>query len=113
MKKINLPLSEDKKLKVLFRLEPGCLGANGVEYIDAFCHFAEQEVQSVDADFILWSIIPRHDKQLPEVEYSINQKKLSHQQAEKYLALFDKVLDEFEEHLNDKLTQLIEHYFQR
>ena len=62
--KDNLPLPEEKKLTVLFRLEPGCLGPKGVEHIDNFCQLAQKEFKSFHSDFVQWTIVPRIDKSL-------------------------------------------------
>jgi len=90
--KIELPLTQEKKLTVIFRIEPGCLGPKGEEHVDKFCEFAQKKIDSVDADYVSWIIQSRHDKSLPEMEYKINNKKLNHEQAEKYLNLFKKEL---------------------
>ncbi len=105
-----LPLPQDKKLNVLFRVEPGCLGPDGINHIEKFCQFAQQQVEAIDADFVHWDIVARFDKLLPEMEYKIANKKLTHDKAAKYLAIFEKDLDEFEGHLNDKLGELIDNY---
>ena len=108
--KIKLPLDQDKKLFVIFRVEPGCLGPQGVGHVADFCITAQKLVENIDADFVHWEISPRHDKDLPEMEYKLINKKLTHDKAAKYLALFDKNLDEFESHLHDKLALLIDEY---
>lgn len=108
--KINLPLSQDKKLNVIFRVEAGCLGPEGTSLIDGFCNFAQQEVETLDADFVHWEILPRHDKSLPEMEYKISNKKLSHDKADRYLEFFRKELNEFEEHLHEKIAILIDQH---
>jgi len=108
--KNNLPLPQDKKLTVLFRVEPGCLGPDGKEYIEEFCSFAQKEVESIDSDFVHWDIVPRHDKSLPEMQYKVGGKRLTHDKAEKYLEIFKKNLDEFEGHLHEKLSLLIGQY---
>ena len=108
--KIKLPLNQDQKLNVIFRVEPGCLGPQGEGHVVDFCKSAQKMVETIDADFVHWVIIPRHDKSEPEMEYKIVNKKLSHDKAEKYLGLFDKSLDEFEGHLHDKLALLIDKY---
>lgn len=107
---ITLPLPENKKLTVEFRVEPGCLGPSGKDHIENFCQLAQNEIQLINSDFVHWVIIPRYDKSLAEMQYKINNKNLNHTQAAKYLQLFNKNLDEFEEQLNEKLSQLIEHY---
>lgn len=106
-------LPKHKKLNVLFRVEPGCLGPDGAEHVEEFCAYAEKAVEELDADFVHWDILPRHDKQLPEMEYMVNSKKLNHDQAARYLQVFKKDLDEFESHLDEKLAHLIEEYFGR
>lgn len=102
-----------KKLHVLYRLEAGCLGPDGVNYIEAFCENVQAKVEQVDSGFICWQIVPRHDKALPEIEYAINQKKLSNEQTDAYLNVFDKNLASFEDELNELLGHAIEEYFDR
>jgi len=52
--KTQLPLPEEQKLAVTYRVEPGCLGPQGVDYIDDFCIFAEKAVAELDSDFVRW-----------------------------------------------------------
>jgi len=111
--KHNLPLPKDKKLNVLFRVEPGCLGPDGPEHVESFCQYAQKSVEDLDADFVHWDIVPRFDKSLPEMEYKVNTRRLNHDQAERYLHVFNKELDEFETHLNDKLGELIDSFLNR
>ncbi len=111
--KTNLPLPQARKLTVLCRVEPGCLGPDGKDHIEEFCDFAQTQVASIDSDFVIWNLVPRYDKTLPEMEYKISDKTLSHDKAAKYLTIFKKNLDEFEEHLNEKLSQLIDQYLGR
>ncbi len=106
-------LPDDKKLIVLFRVEPGCLGPNGKDYIEDFCYFAAKALAEVDADFVRWKIVPRYDKSLPETQYMLAGKQLTYQQACKYMALLGKELDDFEMHLNDKLSELIDEHLGR
>lgn len=105
-----LPLSEDKKLSVTYRVEPGCLGPEGKNQVSEFCEFAQAELRSLDPDYISWNIVPRNDKTLPEMQYNVVGKRMNHAQAEKYLEMFDKNLDEFEGHLGDKLATLIDEF---
>ncbi|MFT5314070.1 MAG: hypothetical protein ACI8Z9_002569 [Paraglaciecola sp.] len=109
----DLPLPLYKKLTVTFRVEPGCLGPDGRDHIEGFCKFAKQEVLDLEADFVRWVITPRYDKSLAETEYKTNNKRLTHEMAEKYLRVFGKNLDEFEAHLQDKLAALIDQYLGR
>ncbi len=108
-----LPLSEDKKLSVVYRVEPGCLGPQGKDYIAEFCSFAKKELLSFNSDFVVWQIVPRNDKSLPEMQFSLAGKMISPPQAERYLTIFDQSLDELECKLGDKLDTLIEQYLNR
>jgi hypothetical protein len=111
--KDKLPLPQEKKLMVIFRVEPGCLGPDGIDHIEKFCQYAEEQVADIDSDFVHWEIVPRFNKSLPELEYKVHHRNLSHDKAAKYLNIFEKSLDEFEEHLNEKLGMLIEEYLKR
>lgn len=104
------PLPADKKLTVTFRVEPGCLGPDGKSLIEAFCSYAQQDIKLLDLDYVNWHITPRFDKSLPEIQYNIHGKRISHDQANKYIALFGKQLSELEEHLDDRLTSLIDSF---
>lgn len=112
MKKV-FPLSQDDKLALLYRVEPGCLGPTGDRLVDDFCEFARVKLQSLDCEYLTCQFVPRRDKTSPEMQYSIADKKLNHLQAEKYLALFGVSLDEFEDRLNDSLTALINDFMGR
>lgn len=104
------PLPEDKKLNVIFRVEAGCLGPNGEEHINNFCAFAQKEMETIDSEFISWEILPRNDKSLPEMEYIINNKKLSYDKTKRLLDIFNKNMDEFEGSFHEKISNLIEVY---
>lgn len=108
--KHNLPLPQDKKLTVLFRVEAGALGPEGDKHVDPFCVFAQKELLSLDSDYVHWELVPRHDKSLPEMEYMVNGKKLSHDMAAKYLEVFEQDLDEFELHLAGNISQLVNEF---
>ncbi|MCG6200879.1 hypothetical protein [Psychromonas antarctica] len=106
-------LAESKKLLVKFRMEPGSLGPNGSDYIKEFCEFAQQQLQACASTNIIWSIEPRLDKTLTEMEFYILSKKLPRSKAEQYLTIFGQNLDDFEEQLADNLESLINQYFGR
>jgi hypothetical protein len=105
-----LPLAHEKKLTIVFRLEPGSLGPDGDNIIEDFCKSAQIELSNVDNEFINWEIIPRYDKTLPERQYKINNKLLSREMTKRYLELFDRHIDHFEDHLDDLLGELINQY---
>lgn len=106
----SLPLPNNQKLLITFRVETGCLGPEGNLLVMDFCQFAQQEFQKFRSDVIAWDIIPRSDKTLAELEYSLVNKKLNFSQAQKYLALFDQDLGELENDIYDKLEALINEF---
>lgn len=101
------------KLVILYRLEPGCLGPDGVDHIATFCQLAERALVHLNADICQWFLAPRFDKSLIEFQYSLAGKVLSHDKAVKFVASFDQQLDVIEAQFEDKLTQLINQYIAR
>ncbi|MGI2170924.1 hypothetical protein ACROAE_12195 [Shewanella sp. MF05960] len=102
-----------QKLLILFRLEPGCLGPDGVDHIDTFCQLAERTLTHLNADVCQWFISPRFDKSLVEIQYSLAGKVLPRDKALKFVQSFEQSLDTLEERFEDKLTQLINQYIAR
>ncbi|NOY66310.1 MAG: hypothetical protein GXP13_02725 [Gammaproteobacteria bacterium] len=102
---------QDKKLTVIFRVESGCLGPEGKSHIVGFCNFAHNKFLDNNVSYLQWQISPRLDKTLPEIQYKLGNKTLSHEKAARYLSVFKENIDTFEEHLNEKLMLLIDEYF--
>lgn len=100
-----LPLNNDKKLAVTYRVEAGCLGPDGLNYISDFCKFAQEKLQT--SDYIVWNIIHREDKTLPEIQYSLLGKMANSDKADKYLSIFGNNIDDFESQISDDLGTLI------
>jgi hypothetical protein len=107
---IKLPLTEEQKLTVISRIEPGCLGPEGISHVDDFCGFAQKELASLDSDFVHWELTPRHDKSLSETQYKLSHRRINHRQAKQYLKLFNESLNEFETHLYEELAELIDQF---
>ena len=110
---VQLPLAEERKVTVTFRLEPGCLGPQGKSHIDDFCDYAQKEFEATDAGFAHWDLSPRHDKTLPEMEYSWHGRNITRHQAERYFHALSTELEDFEVEVHEKLVHLIEVYFER
>lgn len=110
---MNTDISNEKKLTVVYRIEAGCLGPTGNELVEDFCIFAQQKFEPVDAKIINWIITPRFDKELPELQYKIQDKLLTAEHAKKYLSMFDKDINEFEEHMEETLVESIEQFMDR
>jgi hypothetical protein len=104
---------DDKKLTVISRVEPGCLGPQGHQHIDEFCRFAQKQADAIDSQLVRWLIVPRTDKTLAETQYEIGEKRLSRDKAVRFLETFDASLDEMEAQLDDNLSRLIERYLGR
>ena len=108
--KNRLPIDDNKKLKVTYRVEAGCLGPDGLNHISAFCTFAQTELQLSNADYIVWTIVHREDKTLAEIEYSLLGSVINAYKTEKYLSVFGNNLDAFESHISDHLATLIRQF---
>ncbi|MEW9797295.1 hypothetical protein [Alteromonas sp. CYL-A6] len=107
----SLPLY--KKLIVLYRIEPGCLGPEGINYAEDFCTFAKQQIKNTHSHFIRWIIKPRYDKSLPELEFQIKGSAISRPQAAKFMSAFSVDIDNFETQLDETLAELVEAFFDR
>ncbi|CAG8999191.1 MAG: hypothetical protein CENE_01160 [Candidatus Celerinatantimonas neptuna] len=99
-------------LHLLMRIEPGCLGPNGPLHVKQFCQFATAPFNRLGGQAIHWALEPRFDKTLPEVEYYLNDHKLTHVQAERYLQMSKLDLKEQEQQASDLLSELIDVFFE-
>lgn len=106
-------LPQEKKLIVEYRVEGGCLGPTGDNYVDGFCDFARIELASWEADLINWVFVPRKDKSIAELQYKIEEKNLSREQAKRFLQSFGKSIDELEAEIDETLFVLIDEYMSK
>lgn len=104
---------EEKKMTVIFRMEPGSLGPDGKDYVLEFCEFAQTQLRACAKYYINWFIVPRFDKTLSEIKFQLGDKVLTEQQATKYLSMFDESYDDFEEELENNLEAIINQFFGR
>lgn len=104
---------EDKKMSVVFRIEPGSLGPDGAEFVVEFCQFAQTQLQASSVDYLNWFIEPRFDKSLSELSFQLGHKILNRVQAEKYLGVLGENYSHFEEQLENNLEAMIDQYFGR
>ena len=111
--KDSLPLEEHKKLMIQYKMEPGCLGPQGESLVDEYCRYAQEKIDSLNGDFVHWVIEPRSDKKDPEIKYQINGKDLLPAMVERYLAVFGRDLEEFEDQFNEQLMDYIEDFMGR
>jgi len=101
-------MPEEKKLTVLYRVEPGCLGPNGKTQIDAFCEFASNKIKSMGLSFLSWDIQPRNDKKLPEMQFFIMGRNVSFEQAGIYMKKFGQDFEAFSDKLDDEMANYID-----
>lgn len=104
-----LPALDEKKLLITYRLEAGCLGPDGENHITQFCQFAQSKFKA-DEEYMIWNLVDRSDKSLPEIQYSVMGKNLTTVQTQKYLSLFGKNIDLLEEQLSEKIADIIYQY---
>jgi hypothetical protein len=109
--KCNLPIPNDKKLMVIYRLESDCLGQVGNKQIHEFCHYVTKSVKPVDSDFVVWLLLPRLTPNEHEIEYRVDGKLMTYEQVVKYLAVFNREYSIFEESLNEAVLKQIDRYF--
>jgi hypothetical protein len=102
-----------KKLLVMYRIEPGCLGPQGADFVEDFCVFAKRKLKDTHGHCLRWTIKPRYDKSLPELEFQIKNAVVSRENATKYMGSFDIDIDAFEESLDETLADLVDAYFER
>lgn len=96
------------KLVIRFRLEPGCLGPTGADYVEDFC----QLINKVEFryPFVTLHVIPRYDKSLPEWEYLLNDKLISEDQADRVLELNNFTIESMEEAVDEFITLKVEQF---
>lgn len=100
-------------LEVIYRVEPGCLGPQGKDYIEDFCKFSQPLVTAHTAGFMRWILVPRFDKSLPEMQCTLAGRSLTAAQAARIFAMYQADADSLEAELNEQLTLLIDQYFGR
>lgn len=104
---------EEKKMTVIFRMEPGSLGPDGKIYVEEFCSFAQTQLQACAEYYLNWFIVPRFDKTLSEMKFQLGDKVLNEEQATKYLSMFGENFDHFEDELENNLEAIINQFFGR
>jgi len=109
--KSNLPIQQDNKLLVIYRLEPECLGTLGHKQINDFCAHITKRILPVDSDFVKWTVLPRLAATEKEVEFRLGGKLLQMQQVVRYLAVFNRDYDVFVESISNAVLKQIDHYF--
>ena len=98
------------RLEVLIRVEPGSLGPDGKDKVEAFCTLAQRVMQQTRGKHFDWNVIPRYDKTLAEFSLRHGQRSLNSQRAEQALAYFDTTPDQLESDSMDRISNLIDRF---
>jgi len=110
---MQIKLPPDQKMTVKCRVEGGCLGPTGDDLVSGFCDFVQSELSSWEVDLLSWKVTPRSDNSLPELQYKLAGRNLSHEQAKRYLKSFNKNIDELEAEIHETLIVLIDEYMNK
>ncbi len=100
----------DTKLTVVVRVEPGSLGPDGQDLVEGYCEVANQSFSKIHPELIEWQVVPRFDKTLPEMEFSLNSKKLNAEQTNKMLSLIGYDEEKLEVDTMSHIANLIDKY---
>lgn len=96
------------ELILLYRVEPGCLGPDGLNHVEAFCRFSNAQRRPSDWPALRWHFTPRYDKSLPEIEFRWHEKPLRTAQVEQILSRLQTNLERVEAEMGEKTAELIE-----
>ncbi|MCF6441280.1 hypothetical protein L1077_17735 [Pseudoalteromonas luteoviolacea] len=100
----------DLLLYIQLRLEPGCMGPQGKDHIEAFCK--KENASPWQNQFATVSVVPRYDKTLPEWEYRVKNKLLSTEQADKFISMHDMTKPDLEDDIESHMAEEIDAYMQ-
>lgn len=103
-------MSQELDLKLIVRVEPGSLGPDGLDHIEAFCELANKVFSKVDYIQLSFSIIPRYDKALPELQLLMNDVILPEQRAELLLDKMNVTFEQVEEEVMERISNLIDRF---
>ncbi len=98
------------KLSIVYRIEPGCLGPRGIDLIASFCEYLQAQDHLYNSDYYTWTLIPRLDKSIAELQYYLADKRITQAQAEQYLKLFHVDLKAIESNFDNLLELTIREY---
>ena len=104
-------MNKDMRIQLLYRVEPGCLGPDGVDYIEEFCQFAVKKISP--PNYAIFSFVPRYDKLLAEKEYSLLNRKLTRGQVNSYFQKIEKQLEEFESQVDELIAFAVDAFLDR
>ncbi|GHB60628.1 hypothetical protein GCM10008107_07340 [Psychrosphaera saromensis] len=103
-------MSQDLDLKLIVRVEPGSLGPDGLDHVEAFCEVANKVFSKVDYIQLSFTIVPRYDKALPELELLMNDVTLPEQRATLLLDKLHVTFDQVEEEVMERISKLIDRF---
>ncbi len=103
-------MSEDLDLQLIVRVEPGSLGPDGLDHVEAFCEVANKVFAKVDYAQLSFNIVPRYDKSLDELQLLMNDVPLPAQRASLVLDKLNVTFDQVEEEVMERISKLIDRF---
>lgn len=103
-------MGQELNLGMTIRVEPGSLGPDGLDHVEAFCDLAEKVFNKTESSQLTYKIVPRYDKTLPELELLMNQVSLPQARALLVLDKLDLTFEQIEENVMERISTLIDRF---
>jgi hypothetical protein len=100
-----------EKLLLTYRVEPSCLGPDGISRIKDFCNNLTTAFVYYHNNYLIYQFIPVYDKTLAAMKLSINYEYLSEAKSSLYMGFFTQTLESFGEDLQDQFTFFDRQFF--
>jgi hypothetical protein len=103
-------MNQELSLELVVRVEPGSLGPDGLDHVEAFCIVAEKVFAKVEFATLSFKVVPRYDKTQPELELFMNNKSLPEQRATLVLDKLNVTFEQIEEEVMERISTLIDRF---
>ncbi len=100
-------------LTINYYVEAGCLGEHGEDRIQGFCQFLQLKFNQNQANICSWQVKQLTDIHQPHIQYFLANKKLTNEQASRYLEALKQNKDAFEDNIDEIVIDLIDDYLER
>jgi hypothetical protein len=102
-----------EKLLLTYRVEPSCLGPDGISRIKDFCIYVKAAFVNHHSNYLIYQFIPGYGKNLAEMKLFINHKRLSEAKSSQYMSFFTKLSRALERICKINSLFLIDSFFGR
>jgi len=103
-------MNQELDLQLMIRVEPGSLGPDGVDHVEAFCVVAEKVFAKVEFANLSFKVVPRYDKTQAELELFMNKISLPEQRARLVLDKLNVTFEQIEEEVMERISTLIDRF---